>query len=93
MSGRTRKMMVNGQEVEATLMSRVSEREYWNEYTLEDGTVFRLKAVVTGIWRIEGQTDQEGKPIYVSRCQNVTIADSLNDPLLPPHDESATQPT
>jgi hypothetical protein len=45
--------------------------EHWNEYLLDDGTIVRLKAVVTEIVRIEGRYDPEGNPAYAINTTNV----------------------
>jgi len=63
----------DGSPVEATELSFQSTREYWNEYLLDDGTVLRLKAVATEIFRIEGKYDQEGNPMYLLKSQNVIV--------------------
>ncbi len=39
--------------------------ESFNEYVLEDGSVLRVKCVATSIVRIEGQYNQEGRPVYI----------------------------
>lgn len=48
-----------------------SSGENWNEYLLDDGTVLRLKLVVTEVLRVDGRYDREGNPIYLVRSQNV----------------------
>lgn len=48
-------------------------REYWNEYLLDDGTILKLKPVATEAFRVEGQYDNEGNPVYVLKSQNVLI--------------------
>jgi hypothetical protein len=42
----------------------VSSKEGWSEFTLEDGTVLRTKAVVLDVRKMVGQYNQEGEPIY-----------------------------
>jgi len=46
--------------------------EYWNEYLADDGTVIRVKLVVTDIMRLDGVYDAEGNPGYVVKSANVT---------------------
>ncbi len=41
--------------------------ERWTELTLEDGAVVRVKPMILGVARVEGQWDQEGNPIYALR--------------------------
>lgn len=54
--------------------------EKWSEYTLQDGTVLRLKQVLTEVVRTEGY-DSEGNPVYVIKAQPVlsivAVADNL----------------
>jgi hypothetical protein len=45
-----------------------SANERFSEYTLEDGSVVRIKSVVTSFVRIDGQWDQEGNPMYVIKA-------------------------
>ena len=47
-----------------------STKEEWNEYQAEDGTVLRLKAVVSEVYRLD-EYDQESKPIYVMKSSNI----------------------
>jgi hypothetical protein len=58
-------------EVEATVVGYRSGGENWNEYLADDGTVIRLKVVVTDVYRVDGEYDAEGNPIYVVRSNNV----------------------
>lgn len=45
--------------------------EHWNEYLVDDGSVVRLKPVVTQILRIEDMHDPSGDPIYLVQSTNV----------------------
>jgi hypothetical protein len=45
--------------------------EHWNEYLTDDGTVLRLKPVVTQILRLEGLYDHNGDPVYSVNATNV----------------------
>ncbi len=64
--------MPDGSIVEGTITPFRGDVEHWNEYLLDDGTVIRMKAVVTEIVRIDGQYDPEGNPAYLINSQNVT---------------------
>jgi hypothetical protein len=59
-------------DVEAEIIPFRGDVEHWNEYLLDDGTVVRMKAVVTEIARVDGHYDQEGNPAYVVFSANVT---------------------
>lgn len=45
--------------------------EHWNEYLLDDGSVIRLKPVVTSVLRIDGLFDQNGDPAYIVNSTNI----------------------
>ncbi len=46
--------------------------EAWNEYKTEDGTVLKLKTVVSKITRLERYTG--GDPVYVISSSNIVTA-------------------
>ncbi|HVY61801.1 MAG TPA: hypothetical protein VHF22_09120 [Planctomycetota bacterium] len=71
---------LGGRIVEAVPVSIVSEREFWNTYDLEDGSIVRVKLVAQEILRVEGMWDADGNPVYVVRSTNVTAVDG-NDTL------------
>jgi hypothetical protein len=51
--------MIEGNEVAIR-----ESTERWTELTLEDGSVLRVKPMIIGAIRIDGQWDQEGNPVY-----------------------------
>jgi len=59
-----------GRNVEATEVGFKSLKEEWNEYQAEDGSVLRLKVVVSEIYRLD-EYDSDDKPIYVIKSSNV----------------------
>lgn len=77
MAERKRQIDVGGKKVEATEMPVSNAAEYWNEYLLTDGSVVRLKTVVTEVFKVDGKFDAEGNPEYVLRStQIVTVSPS-----------------
>lgn len=68
---RRRKIPFGNREVEAIEMTFQTGGEHWNEYVLNDGSVVRLKPVVTEILRAEGEYDNEGNPVYVIKATTV----------------------
>jgi hypothetical protein len=73
--GRGRKKKIprpDGTTVEATIVPFRGDVEHWNEYLLDDGTVVRMKAVVTEVLRIDGRYDREGNPVYAVNSTNIT---------------------
>ena len=67
----------DGREVDAVFMPFQQGAEHWNEYLVDDGTVVRIKLVVTEILKVEGEYDQQGNPIYVVQSTSVM---SVNAP-------------
>ena len=65
------KIRFQGREVEATEVDFLTRKEDWNEYQLSDGKILRLKTVVSDVYRIEEEVDQEGIPVYQIRSTNV----------------------
>lgn len=75
--GRTKKITLpDGSSVEAEVIPFRGDVEHWNEYLLDDGSVVRMKAVVTEIVRVPGQYDNEGNPAYIVFSTNVTHVSS-----------------
>jgi hypothetical protein len=66
----------DGDEVEADVIGFRASGEHWNEYLLDDGTVFRIKLVVTEIARVKGVYDAKGDPVYAATHTQVTAVDS-----------------
>jgi hypothetical protein len=60
--------------VEGTLVDFETLREEYNSYKLADGSIIRMKTVVTNIIRTE-EFAPTGEPIYVVNSQNVLVAD------------------
>jgi len=51
-----------------------TEREGWNTYVLHDGTMIKMKAVVTSIVRLD-VWKPNGEPVYWINSSNVATAD------------------
>ena len=66
-------------DVEAEIIPFRGDVEHWNEYLLDDGTVVRMKAVVTEIVRVDGHYDPEGNPAYIVFSANVTHVDAPDE--------------
>ncbi len=63
----------DGTEVEGTEVSVQQSSEPWSEYLLEDGSVIRVKQVLTQAVRIDGEYDPEGNPLYVVQGTAVMV--------------------
>ncbi len=68
-----------GRQAEADEVDFQTRREEWNEYQLMDGSILKMKAVVTGIVRVRDEFDMEGNPAYMIRSQNITIVNSPDE--------------
>jgi hypothetical protein len=80
--GRVRKRKIpgpGGHMVDATELSFQNVREHWNEYLLDDGSIIKLKPVATEVFRIDGQFDQEGNPVYFLRSKNILVVSAPDD--------------
>jgi hypothetical protein len=55
--------------------------ERWSEFTLQDGTVIRVKATVTSAVRVEGQYDALGNPMYLTNITPVLSIVNVPDSL------------
>ena len=53
--------------------SRTSVKEDWNLYQLHDGSEVRMRTVVSEIFKVRGEFDREGNPVYVVRSSNVMV--------------------
>jgi hypothetical protein len=62
----------SGQEVEGTVVPFQVGGENFNEYVVEDGTIIKMKLVVTEVIRLDGHYDAEGNPAYIIASTNVT---------------------
>ncbi len=77
---RSRKIpLPDGSEADAEILGFRSSGEHWNEYLVDDGSVLKLKPVVTEILRLEGQYDPMGNPIYLIQSTNVVAVDAPDE--------------
>ena len=65
------KVPPHGQEKEVEMVDVNESREQWSSYYLSDGTELRMKPVMTEVWRVIDEYDQEGNPIYITKSANV----------------------
>jgi hypothetical protein len=74
----------DGNEIEAIELSFQNVREHWNEYLLDDGTILKLKPVATEVFKVPGQYDQDGNPMYIIRSRNVLVVNAQEQERRPP---------
>ena len=65
------KIKHKGQEVEATPIEVLSQEEFFNTYQLVDGSVLKVKSVVTDILKVDGKTTPGGGPVYIIQSETV----------------------
>lgn len=70
---------MGGKQVQATSIDVNQSGEKWNEYLLEDGTVLKMKLVLKKVYRVDGEYDEEGNPVYVMQSTNVTSVSAPSD--------------
>ena len=68
-----------GDFVDATELGFRATGEHWSEYLLDDGTVARLKLVATNVYRLDGQRDAKGQPVYVIESTNVVSISAVEE--------------
>jgi hypothetical protein len=70
---------MGGRQVQATPVDVNQSSERWNEYFLEDGTVLKMKLVLKKVFKVDGEFDEEGNPVYVMQSTNVTSVSTPGD--------------
>jgi hypothetical protein len=65
---------IGEKSVQGTLVDFETVREEYNSYKLADGSMIRMKTVVTSIIRTDDFTP-DGEPLYIVNSQNVLVAD------------------
>jgi len=65
-------------EVEAIEVDFEADVEPWSTYKLSDGTTLKLRTTVTGVFRLEGEHDQMGNPLY--NVSHTTLIRVINVP-------------
>ncbi len=84
MPGRRKKVRLpNGKQAEGVVVPVQATTEQWNEYFLEDGTVLRVKIVVTEVVHIEGQYDPSGNPLYATQSATLMVVSSPEELMRP----------
>ena len=79
MDRKKRVVLGTGQEVDGTEIGYRSSGEHWNEYLADDGSVIRVKLVVTDIVRVDGVFDAQGQPAYLVQSSNVVSVSAPED--------------
>ncbi len=83
---------VSHREVEAVNTDFEAKSEPWVTYDLSDGTVLKIRTLVTGIMRLEGEHDAGGNPVYTVSTQVVIRVVSAPKELRGPPTSPMTPP-
>jgi len=67
-----------GRKIDVTEVPIVKSVENYNEYTLEDGAVIRVKVPTNVVYRVDGEHDPGGNPLYF--VMNGTVVTVLSVP-------------
>lgn len=84
MDERQRKVRLGDEDVDALEMPYQNIAEHWNEYLLNDGSVLRLKSVVTSILKLVDRYDGEGNPQYLVKSAQVVSVSASDRSRKPP---------
>lgn len=60
--------------VDAVEVAVEEATERWTDLKLADGTVIRIKTIVLGVIRVEGQYDPDGNPMYQIKANQIMTA-------------------
>lgn len=58
-------------QVEAVPVDFESKSEPWQTIEAEDGSTLKIRTIVTGISRLDGEFDQQGHPLYVVQSNTI----------------------
>lgn len=73
------KVVLNGQLFPATKVPIRTNEERWSEYMLDDGTVIRIKVVLTEASRIDNLYEPDGTPVYNVKTSPVIAVSAHED--------------
>lgn len=65
------KMNLAGKEVEAETVGFSPIDEHWSTYKIDDGSIVRLKLVVSDVFRLPTKDPITGAPQYIVRSSNI----------------------
>ena len=63
----------DGTEVVGSEIPVQQSTEPWSEYLLEDGSVIRIKQVLTQAVRLDNEYDKDGNPVYVVQGTSIVV--------------------
>lgn len=69
------KLQVGGVEKDVERVHVKMAGEPWGEVLLEDNHVLRVRTIVTGVYRVVGELDPMGRPVYHVEYQTIVKAE------------------
>lgn len=79
---RPTRVMHNDKMVAAMDIPIAESTEKWSEFTLEDGTVVRVKTSLVSVARLKDEYDVGGQPVYVMSLASTVGLASVPEKLL-----------
>ena len=76
-----REVTYQGRKVKGTEVQFDTVREEWNIYELNDGSTLKIKTVLSGVLRIDGEYNSDGDPVYVTKTANHVVSSVVPDHL------------
>jgi hypothetical protein len=73
------KFRLGDRDVLGELVPIQNTQESWNQYLLQDGSLLKMKMVVTDIYRVEGEFDPEGNPVYMVKSSQIMSVNAPDD--------------
>ena len=70
--------------VDATEVPLIESVERWTELKLTDGSVLRVKPVITNVLRIDNEYDPQGNPFYAIQGGQTMVIGSVPEHLRKP---------
>jgi hypothetical protein len=74
------KMNLGGQTVEAESMNYKSIDEPWSSIRLDDGSIIKLKLVISDVFKLPTPDQLTGLPQYIVRSSNVMSVEPPDAP-------------
>lgn len=66
------RMQITPEDIEnAEDVEILEEKDHWNIYKLKDGSIVKMKLIVSGVKRLTTKWQPDGNPIYLINSQNV----------------------
>lgn len=73
------KLNLGGKEVWGELIHVQDAKEGWSQYLLADGSIVKMKIVLTDVFRVDNEYDGEGNPVYYVKSTNVLSVNAPED--------------